>query len=96
MTALDGAGPASPPGAAEIGDGLVSDLQGANLGGAHLNFANLSSADLQDADLTNTDLDGAPGGITASVTAVAWNNTTCPDGTNSNSNTGNTCVGHGS
>jgi hypothetical protein len=28
------------------------------------------------------------------VIGVIWNNTTCPDGTNSNNN-GNTCVGHG-
>ena len=39
------------------------------------------------ANLRGTKLSGS------TVTGVIWNNTTCPDNTNSN-NHGNTCVGH--
>ena len=48
-------------------------LRGANLSNADLTNANLASADLTNADLTN-----------ANLIAVSWNDTTCPDGTNSN------------
>ena len=49
--------------------------------------ANLTNANLTNANLFNATLAGAI------LTAVAWSNTTCPDGTNSN-NDGNTCSGH--
>jgi uncharacterized protein YjbI with pentapeptide repeats len=52
------------------------DFTGANLSGANLSFANLIGV-----DFTDTDLSGA-----------IFNDTTCPDGTNSN-NDGGTCIG---
>ena len=55
-----------------------ADLVGADLAGAFLGFANLSGAALYGADLMG----------------VTWIDTTCPDGTNSNSD-GGTCIGHG-
>jgi uncharacterized protein YjbI with pentapeptide repeats len=55
-----------------------ADLVGADLAGAFLGFANLSGAALYGAN----------------VTGVAWIATTCPDGTNSDSD-GGTCIGHG-
>ena len=64
-----------------------ANLRGANLAGADLSGANLSFADLSFAqvigiDLTNADLTNA-NLILAQLTSVIWNNTTCPDGTNS-------------
>ena len=60
-------------------------LMGANFMGATLIRANLTNADLSGADLTFCDLRG-----------VTWNNTICPDGSNSSYNydDGNTCVNH--
>jgi uncharacterized protein YjbI with pentapeptide repeats len=52
----------------------------ANLRGADLDGANLTRADLKGAHLRGADLTG-----------VTWDNTTCPDGTNSN-NDGGTCA----
>jgi len=52
-----------------------ADLTGADLRNAYLGGANLAGANLTGADLTAADL-----------TDVTWNNTTCPDGTNSNDN----------
>jgi hypothetical protein len=57
----------------------------ANLTGADLAGANLSGFNLLDTNLTNANLAGA------NLSGVAWSNTTCPDGTNSNSD-GDTCV----
>jgi uncharacterized protein YjbI with pentapeptide repeats len=54
-----------------------ADLQGVNLNGADLSGANLMGASLEGAN-TNK---------------VVWSNTTCPDGTNSNTD-GGTCQGH--
>ena len=56
------------------------DLSNAYLFNANLIGANLSNADLFDADLTGADLTG-----------VNWNDTTCPDGTNSDDDDGYTC-----
>jgi hypothetical protein len=50
------------------------DLSGASLRKADLAYANLTRADLTDADLAGADLDH-----------VVWSDTTCPDGTSSNS-----------
>ena len=50
--------------------------------GANLTNANFTCARLDDATLAG-----------AIVTGATWNDTTCPDGTNSNDH-GNTCVGH--
>jgi hypothetical protein len=62
-------------------------LQGANLNGANLTQAYLAGANLAGANLSGANLKGA------NVSGVQWNNTTCPDGTNSN-NDGGTCIGH--
>jgi hypothetical protein len=73
-----------------------------NLAGANLVGANLAGAGLYDVNLTDADLEGANlagaglflAGLTgANLNGVYWNDTTCPDGTNSNDD-GDTCVGH--
>ncbi len=66
-------------------------LNGADLSGATLIDADLSGADLSGADLTNATLLGATNGHSANITGVTWKNTTCPDGSNSNSNSDKTC-----
>lgn len=62
-----------------------ADLDQATLTGADLAGATLTDADLANANLTGADLDGA------TLTGVIWSDTTCPDGTNSNSD-GGTCL----
>ena len=59
-----------------------ANLQGANLQGANLNGANLNGAGLQGANLRTANLHNA------SLSGVTWSNTTCPDGTNSNNDSG--------
>ena len=69
-----------------------ANLAGANLGEATLPGANLSGANLTGADASDANLDGA--NLTgAIVTKVTWDNTTCPDGSNS-VYSNNTCAGH--
>ena len=75
------------------------DLKGANLTGANLRSANFSGASLSNVNLTNADLTDAT--ITSSwglknenVSGVIWSNTTCPDGTNSDTNGSSGCEGH--
>lgn len=70
----------------------LANLAGANLRGARLVRADLTGADLRGADLTDADLSGALLGA-ARLTGVHWDNTTCPDGTNSDAH-GGTCAGH--
>jgi len=53
---------------------------------ADLRNADLTNAVLIGADLTNADLMGA------NLTNVTWSNTTCPDGSNSDTNGLNACV----
>ncbi len=77
-----------------------ANLTSANLTDAHLIDADLAGAKLKDANLTGAALAGTsfqsylgptivvPG---ANLTGAKWNNTTCPDGTNSNSD-GHTCA----
>jgi uncharacterized protein YjbI with pentapeptide repeats len=77
---------------ADLRDAVLANviLDGANLTGARLNGANLrnaildeailAGADLSDADLENAMLSRA------SLAGVIWNNTVCPDGTNSDTN----------
>jgi uncharacterized protein YjbI with pentapeptide repeats len=67
-------------------------LQGTNLTGASLSGAFLTDATLIETNLTNANLNGAVM-LGATFNGVTWSNTTCPDGTNSNSD-GNTCAGH--
>jgi len=62
----------------QSGDLSFANLSGANLSGASLSYTNLSYA-----NLTNANLDDA--GYTGGTFAgVLWDNTTCPDGSNSN------------
>lgn len=78
MIGLDAAG-------ADLSDRFkvnTSDLTNANFSNADLSTAEFRNSDLTDADFTG-----------ATTTGITWVNTTCPDGTNSNSN-GNTCAGH--
>jgi virginiamycin B lyase len=75
---------------ASLGGSNLRDatLAGANLTGASLQGSNLLRADLTDANLTDASLLGA------NVSGAVWSNTICPDGTNSDNDSG-TCVGHG-
>ncbi|MFZ2056622.1 MAG: pentapeptide repeat-containing protein [Acidimicrobiales bacterium] len=93
--ALEGANLAS----AWAPDATLTDakLDGANLtaavlGGASLADASLVGTDLTGADLSDASLDGA-NMLGADLNDVEWDNTTCPDDTNSNSD-GGTCIGH--
>jgi hypothetical protein len=102
---------AALPGATLEGANLTgADLRSANLARAKLGNATLTRADLRDATLSNAALRGAD--LTganlkgtslsaAQVTGAVWNDTTCPDGTNSGSppeagsgGSPPTCVGH--
>ena len=69
-------------------DLTYADLSFTNVSSADLSYANLSGVNLTGADLTGADLTGA------NLTGVIWSNTTCPDGSNSDSH-GNTCAGYG-
>ncbi len=67
---------------ANLTDATLTD---ANLNGANLNSVTLNNADLTGANLSNANLDTAY--LTnANLTDVTWNNTTCPNGSNSDSN----------
>ena len=72
---------------ADLSDADLSytDLYDANLSGADLRGADLSGAYLRGADLSDADL------RYAGLGGVYWQNTICPDGTNSDGN-GDTCV----
>ena len=61
-----------------------ADLAGATFASTDLSYANFTNVDLTGVDLT-----------TASLSSATWANTTCPDGSNSDTNPGNTCVGFG-
>jgi uncharacterized protein YjbI with pentapeptide repeats len=67
-----------------------ADLSGVNLTNSDLSFANLTGANLSAANLTDAYLNSA--NLTdADLTGVTWQDTICPDGTNSD-NDGSTCV----
>jgi hypothetical protein len=69
-----------------------ANLSGANLDGADLSRANLAGANLAGASVQNVNLAGAI--LTgANLSGMAWSNTTCPDGTNSNKDK-RTCQHH--
>jgi uncharacterized protein YjbI with pentapeptide repeats len=71
-----------------------SDLTNADMTGIiDANNSEFGNTNLTNVNFTNANLTGATQMGTANVTGAIWSNTTCPDGTNSNSN-GNTCVGH--
>ncbi len=67
---------------AELIDALLyhSNLANANLADANLYGADLNSANLANANLAGANLAGA------TLLDAIWDNTTCPDGTNSDSN----------
>ncbi len=67
-----------------------ANLNGANLAGANLTGANLAGANLNGANLTGANLTGARL-AGANLNRVVWSNTTCPNGTNSDSD-GGTCA----
>ncbi|MBH25543.1 MAG: hypothetical protein CMH57_14055 [Myxococcales bacterium] len=70
-----------------------ADLTMADLQGAELKFVDLTGATLTGANLTNADLSGATGLTSEAVADVVWDNTMCPDGTNSE-DAGGSCDGH--
>jgi hypothetical protein len=81
---------------------MFADLSNATLNGANLINANLTAANLTGADLTGADLNQAANAATTNATGVIFNNTICPDGTNSATNGGasggtspQSCIGHG-
>ncbi|MDO8753651.1 MAG: pentapeptide repeat-containing protein, partial [Anaerolineales bacterium] len=66
------------------------DLSGIDLSSAALSFSDFTRATLVGVDFSNTLLIGA--NLTdANLTGAIWNNTICPDGTNSNNHAG-TCI----
>ena len=73
----------------------AADLSAADLAGQDLLDTNLSDANLTNANLSSANFTGANlAGATATgtnFTSAVWSNTTCPDGTNSNNDSG-TCV----
>jgi uncharacterized repeat protein (TIGR01451 family) len=71
-----------------------AEIIGADLDGADLLNADLSGADFAGSNLSNATFTGTTGDATADVTGVEWDDTTCPDGTNSNDDDF-TCLGHG-
>jgi hypothetical protein len=71
-----------------------SNLSGADLVGADLAFATLNNTNLSHASLNGANLLGVELLQLPNITGAIFEDTTCPDGTNSN-NDGNTCVGHG-
>ena len=80
----------------------ATDFSSAILTGSNLTEADAAGAKFPSADMTNvqacetnfTNADLLNATTTGAIFDDAfWNNTTCPDGTNSNDN-GNTCVGH--
>jgi uncharacterized protein YjbI with pentapeptide repeats len=70
-----------------------ADLTGTNFDSAMLQRANLNGAILKGTNFRGANLRGATL-AGATLSQVKWDNTICPDGTNSNTNVGKTCVGH--
>jgi len=66
-----------------------TDLRSTSFVGTDLRYAQLGGVDLTNADLTGADWRGAAG-----LASATFSNTTCPDGTNSDTNTDGTCAGH--
>lgn len=69
------------------------NLQGANFTNVNANNAVFLNTNLTNVDFTNASLEGAQSMDTATLTGAVWDNTVCPDGTNSNAHS-NTCAGH--
>lgn len=75
-----------------------ANLTNATFEGSIVHSFDFRSADLKNTNFTNaiirqSKFQGAMNASTANFTGATWESTTCPDGTNSDSN-GNTCVGH--
>jgi uncharacterized protein YjbI with pentapeptide repeats len=64
------------------------DLRSTSFVGTDLRYARLDGVDFSNADLTGIRINSA-----TTFSGVTWSNTTCRDGSNSDSN-GGTCVGH--
>jgi uncharacterized protein YjbI with pentapeptide repeats len=75
-------------------DAILTDasLRGADLVGAELRGATIEGAEFTDADFSNADLSGTVG-TPFNEDVATWNNTTCPDITDSDDHD-DTCVGH--
>jgi uncharacterized protein YjbI with pentapeptide repeats len=78
-----------------------TDLQAANLDGANLQSASIDNTDLEQATLSDANLSGANidssnlqnadlGG--ANLTGIIWNDTVCPNGTNSDTQNPQVCT----
>lgn len=81
-------------GAQLVGTNLQSaSLSGANLTGANLTGDNMRADDLTGAALTNAVLRSTNDKSQATSASTVWSNTTCSDGTNSNSDQGS-CLNH--
>ena len=78
---------------ANLNGATIGAMEGDNLTGANLHGATILQSALRMANLTDANLNGATVAASALSSAI-YNNTTCPDGTNSDDNSG-TCVGHG-
>ena len=78
-----------------IGNLAGSNLAGADLAGATME-AEVDGVNFTDANFTNANTGDTieDTGFGATVTGAIWDNTICPDLTNSNGD-GGTCVGHG-
>ena len=78
-----------------LGNLAGSDLADADLAGATME-AEVDGVNFTGANFTNANTGGTieDAGFGATVTDAIWDNTICPDLTNSNSD-GGTCVGHG-
>ena len=76
---------------ADLATGNPADLADADMEGANLSGATVFEVDMTGAFLNNANLTGASGLETSDLSGVVWDNTTCPDGMNSNDD-GDTCV----
>lgn len=77
---------------------INADLHGIDFRGTDLRSARFIGSDLRYAklggvDFTNADLTGANWRRATGLASATFSNTTCPDGTNSDTN-GGTCIGH--
>lgn len=70
-----------------------TNLTGANLSSGTYLSSDFSGANLTNVDFSDTDLSYAVNMASATRDGITWSNTTCPDGTNSEMNSG-TCEGH--
>ncbi|MCK9361083.1 pentapeptide repeat-containing protein [Patescibacteria group bacterium] len=75
-----------------------SDFSNANFTNAKLNGTGLQNIDMTgatfvNADLSNADLTGSTGLTTSSISGTVWDDSRCPDGSDSDVN-GDTCLNH--